>query len=44
LTGLDDAAVRDVLVEARRRSDELLARTDVPAVGSTDRAMLQPLV
>lgn len=44
LTGLDDAGIADVIEEARRRSAELLQRTDVPAARSADRSMLAPLV
>ena len=43
-TAVDDDAIAGILEEARRRSDELLERTDVPAVRHADRSALQPLV
>jgi 5-methylthioadenosine/S-adenosylhomocysteine deaminase len=44
LTRVDDDEIAAVLDEARRRSDDLLERTDVPAARSADRSELQPLV
>lgn len=44
LARVDAAQVADVLDEARRRSDELLGRTKVPAADTADRSGLKALV